>query len=121
MAIIHHWTKEQKEEWDEWVKTRPPIVQEMCKKFPPNRLYKLKTSNHRVTLYSFSEDRTITVIVSGEYNAVVFDRKVFGIKPEDLEECDLPDKNEVLGTMLTEDKDVEKFIDVARPYIVGKN
>ena len=116
MAII---TELDQKRWDEWVATRPPIIQELCKKFPPNRLYKLKSSNHRVTLYSYNEDGTMTVIVSGEHNAVMFERRVFGIKPEDLEECDLPGKDEPLGTMLTEQEEVDKFIEENREQIVN--
>ena len=95
--------------WNEWVATRPESVQKLCRQLPPNRLYRLKTSGHRVTLYSYCEDGTLTVEVSGEYNAVMFDRRVFGIKPEDLEECDLPKPGEPLGTILTDRKEVEAF------------
>lgn len=95
--------------WSEWVATRPESVQKLCRQLPPDRLYRLKTSGHRVTLYSYSEDGTLTVVVSGEYNAVTFGRKVFGIKPEDLEECELPQPGEPLGEMLTDPKDVEAF------------
>jgi len=35
---------------------------------------------------------------------------VFGIKPEDLEECDLPGEDEILGVTLTEREDVRQFI-----------
>jgi hypothetical protein len=38
------------------------------------------------------------VDVTGEYNLVAFERRVFGIKPEDLEECDLPGLHEPLGS-----------------------
>lgn len=120
MAIINQWTKEQKKEWNNWVKTRPPIIQEMCKKFPPNRLYRLKTTGHRVTLYSFCEDGTISVNVTGKYNAIVFDRCVFGIHPDDLEECDPPNENEPLGTVLTQDNDIGKFLDCCRENIYNK-
>ena len=41
---------------------------------------------------------TLTVIVSGRFNYVAFERRVFGIKPEDLEECDLPRADEPLGS-----------------------
>jgi hypothetical protein len=50
----------------------------------------------------------------------MFDRGVFGIKPEDLEECDLPKPEESLGTFLTKQKDVENFCDAVRPIILTK-
>ena len=119
MAKVIEWSDEQKKAWDEWVATRPAVIQEMCKRFPPNRLYRLKTSNQRVTLYSYSEDGTLTVNVTGEYNAVMFERRVFGIKSDDLEECDLTNGDDVTGAVLTEQEDVESFIDMGRPAIVG--
>ena len=87
MAVVREIDKA---ELNKWLEGRPPIIQDLCKKFPPDRLYLYKPTNHRVTLYSYSEDGTMTIVVSGDYNAVVFPRQVFGIKPEDLVECDLP-------------------------------
>ena len=42
---------------------------------------------------------TLKVTVSGQFNAVAFERQVFGIKPEDLEECDLPPANMPVGSL----------------------
>ena len=106
-----------KVEWDKWVEGRPPIVQDLCRRFPPDRLYLYKPTNHRVTLYSYSEDGTMTIVVLGDYNAVIFPRQVFGIKPEDLVECDLPAKNEPCGAMLTSDEDIEAFVELHRQKI----
>ena len=64
-----------------------------------------------------SEDGTLTVNITGEYNFVTFDRQVFGIKPEDLEECDLPGKGEPVGTVLTGTKEIDDFIDKIRDTI----
>ncbi len=98
------------EAWHEWVNERPEVIQELCAKFPPDRLYMLKTSNHRVTIVSYSEDGTITVFVSGEFNEIVFEREVFGVKAEHLEECDLPDDADAVGVLLTEPDDVDIFV-----------
>jgi hypothetical protein len=100
--------------FDCWVAERPPEVQRLCKLLPPDRLYLLKTSGHRVTLRSYCEDGTVTVNVTGQYNVVTFDRYVFGIKPEDLEECDLPPAYAPVGTLLTEEAEVDAFIDIER-------
>ena len=108
-----------KASWAEWVASRPPVVQVMCALLPPDRLYLLKTSGHRVTLISYSENRTVTVEVTGQFNAVDFDCKVFGISPEDLEECDLPGEDEPLGTMLRKQEDIEAFIDAIRPAVLA--
>ena len=119
MSKIIEWNEEQQKAWNEWVASRPEIVQDLCRRFPPYNLYRLKSSGHRVTLYSYSEDGTLTVNVSGEYNAVMFDRQVFGIKPDGLEECSLPSAQEPLGTMLRESEDVERFIDMVRPAVLA--
>ena len=100
--------------WNEWVATRPENVQRLCRQLTPDRLYRLKTSGHRVTLYSYAEDGTVTVNVTGEYNTLTFERQVFGIKPEDLEECDLPEPGESLGAMLTDPKNVDAFCAIVR-------
>lgn len=100
--------------WNEWVESRPPEVQALCRKLPPDRLYKMTSSGHKVTIYSYAENGTVTVNVTGEYNHVVFDRHVFGIDPGDLEECDLPSKDERVGTRLTEPEDVSEYIECCR-------
>lgn len=114
------WTREQKQEWEEWLSERPSQIRELAQKFPPNKLYLLKTSNHRVYPIAYHEDGTLSVAVTGQYNTIMFDRKVFGIKPDDLEECDLPGENEELGTLLTEEEDIESCINVVRPIILRK-
>jgi hypothetical protein len=96
--------------WKAWVAARPERVRELCKKYPPNRLYLLKSSGHRVFIYSYSEDGTVSVCVTGKFNFVTFERRVFGISPQDLEECDLPSTDEPLGVVLTEREDVELYL-----------
>lgn len=107
-------------QWDEWVKTRPKSVQKLARKFPPNKLYRIKPKGQRVTIHSYSEDGTLTVNVTGEYNAVVFDRQVFGMKPRDLEECDLPPKDEKLGTMTKDPNEIRQLIKEMRKQAASK-
>jgi hypothetical protein len=96
-------------EWSDWLADRPDSVKAAAEKFKPWKLYRLKGSGHRVTLVSFDEPAdgspvTLKVFVSGEFNAVAFERTVFGIQQDDLEECDLPGPGEVCGSM---DLDIE--------------
>lgn len=96
MAVWINWTNKQKDLWKEWVESRPQVIQDMVKKydlyFP--KLYLLKTTGQKVTLYSFSENGTVTVNITSKFNkgiqqlGALFDRRVFGINPADLEECD---------------------------------
>lgn len=72
--------------WSAWVASRPKIVREMAERINPWTLYRLKTTDQRVTLVSFAEDRTVRVRVTSEHNGPwVVDREVFGINPDDLE------------------------------------
>lgn len=105
--------------WNAWVATRPPVIQAMCAKLPPDRLYRMKSTGQRVTLHSYSENETVTVDITGEYNATMFDRQVFGVAADDLEECDLPASDEPIGTLLTEEAEVEAYIDLTRPAILA--
>ena len=112
-------TDEEKKVWDEWVSSRPDIIKNLCIKFPPNLLFKMKDTGHRVTVYSYSDDNTMTVNVTGKYNVLTFDRRVFGIKPEDLEECNIPKDSETVGTIITKPEEVEAHINAIRPIILG--
>lgn len=79
--------------YSEWVASRPLIVQEMIRKWPPNILFRLKTTGQRVVVIAYNESGTVTVDVLEEFNPerpYTTNRRVFGINPHDLEECDLP-------------------------------
>ena len=95
-------TPEQAQGWESWVAERPDNVREVARRFDPWTLYRLKSSGHRVTVGAFDEEEdgrvTLRVNVSGEFNFVTFERSVFGIDPNDLEECDLPGPDEPLGS-----------------------
>jgi hypothetical protein len=109
-------TKELEDDWDRWVAERPPAVRMVAEKFKPWKLYRLKSSGHRVTIVSFGEHQdgaTLTVAVTGDFNFVINDRTVFGIKPDDMEECDLPGPDEKLGSILSGEQ-VEENLDALR-------
>ena len=104
-------TPEQEAEWIAWTKERPECIREVAARFSPWELYLLKTSGHRVFIGSFEEQAdgtvTLTVNVTGDFNLVAFERSVFGIKPEDLEPCELPSSGEMLGSMGMSIEDVK--------------
>lgn len=83
--------------FQDWLISRPKCIQEMAEKYPPNRLYRLTKTGQRVTLASYSEDGTVRIHVLPEFNKERFEgltdmcREVFGVNPNDLAECDLPD------------------------------
>jgi hypothetical protein len=78
-------------------------------------LYRMKSTNRRVTVQSFNEGPpvTLTVNVEGKFNLVVMERAVFGIDPDDLEPCDLPGDDEMLGSAMTHEQ-VDENIDALR-------
>lgn len=115
MATLFEWTDEKKREWDAWVAERPECVRVLCKRLPPNKLYRMKSTGQRVTIAAYAENGTVRVNITGQYNALVFEREVFGIDADDLEECDVPAPDEPVGAILTEEGDVKAFIDLQRP------
>ena len=113
MARFTEPTPEQEALWAQWVSERPQIIQDVASRFEPWSLYLMKETGQRVTLVSFSEDGTLTVCVSGEFNLVMHERNVFGINPDDLEPCELPAKGEALGSVLSSEE-VEENLDALR-------
>ena len=113
MARIIEPTAKEKKAWTVWVASRPNNVRNVVERFDPWSLYRMKSTGHRVTIHSFSEDGTLTVNITGEFNTILFDRQVFGINPDDLEPCDLPDADEITGTVMTQEQ-VDENIDNLR-------
>ena len=89
MAKIAEWTAEDESEWLKWCDERPPVVQKIARRFRPNILYRLKTTGQRGVMYSISEDGTVTMDFPWAYNWIsMMDLQVFGLDPNDIEECD---------------------------------
>jgi hypothetical protein len=95
---------EQEREWKEWVAGRPEAVRAVAERFEPWTLYRMKSTGQRVFVMGFFDADSagkvlLSVGVTGEFNLVAFERKVFGIDPDDLMECDLPAPDEALGSL----------------------
>lgn len=101
------------EEYRAWFDARPPAIQVMIRRWPPNRLY-LMDSGRRATIAAYQErgDGTYTVMmdVTGEYNQIAFARRVFGVDPETLVECDLPEPGEPLGVLLKTKEEIDAYV-----------
>ena len=112
MAIIEEPSEEARAGWKAWVAERPDRVRAVAERFEPWRLYHLKSSGHRVVLTSFNEHAdgrvTLRVDVLARFNALAFERNVFGVDPDDLEECDLPAPSEPVGAAIPQE-DVQAF------------
>lgn len=113
MARIMEPSAKAKRAWRKWVDSRPPAVKALAERFDPWSLFLLKTTGQRVVVASYSEDGTVSVNVLAAFNAVLFERTVFGINPDDLEPCDLPAPDEALGALLSSG-DVQNNIDLLR-------
>ena len=86
-------------EFDKWLADRPQVIKDLAKRFPPNVLYQMKDTGHRVFVRGYSEDGTLIVHIGGQLNRVMFERDVFGVPPEKLEECDFPPEDEPVGAL----------------------
>jgi hypothetical protein len=111
MANFVDWNEEQSAGWHEWLASRPPVIQELAAKLPGDRLYRIKDTGHRGTIHSYHENSTVTLLVDGRFNRVLFSRKVFGLSPEELEECDLPSADEQLGDFSAESETNRAFVE----------
>lgn len=120
MARFTEPAPEQEAAWSEWLSERPRDVQAVAARFEPWSLYKMLSTGHRVTLVSVNEAHgepvTLTVAITGQFNALLHDRAVFGIDPDDLVPCDLPDPSEKLGAQMTREQ-VEDNIDAMRVLV----
>ena len=104
--------------YEAWVIARPPLVRAVAERFDPWSLYRLKSSGHRVTIYCFDEDAedghvTLQVDVSAAFNCVLFERRVFGVPPEDIEPCELPTEDDMTGALLRQNE-VEAHLPMLR-------
>jgi hypothetical protein len=119
MARYTEPTPEQIVQWAIWTRDRPAHVRRVAERFDPWSLYLMKSTGHRVFVHGFDETEggvTVRVVVSGEFNLVAMERSVFGIDPEDLSPCELPDASEPVGSALGP-QEVEANIDVLRVKI----
>ena len=111
MAAFRSPSTDDQRVWEEWLASRPAHVRQVAEQFPPWELFLLKSSGHRVVPHSFQENKetkavTMTLDVLGEFNVLFYERRVFGVKPEDLEPCALPADDEPHGVVLTPDEAV---------------
>lgn len=58
MAKILEFTEAEQVEWDAWVESRPDVVKDLAKRFPPNVLFRLKPGKQRVHVISYAENGT---------------------------------------------------------------
>lgn len=82
----------------DWASTLPKPCDEIALRIRPDTLYRMSSTGHRVYPLSYGEDGTVRVAVTGRFNCLAFEREVFGVNPNDLTECDLPEEGEQLGT-----------------------
>jgi hypothetical protein len=117
MAQLEDLSPEQQAELNEWAESCPPVIQELLTRVKPNRLYLNKPTQQRGYAVAWNENGTVTLAFIGKYNGpdvLDFDRNVFGLTPEELEECDLPSPDEQLGARLTDPKDILSHINDLR-------
>jgi len=76
---------------NEWLTGRPQAVKDMAYKVKPWYLYRLKPTGQHCSIYSYSEDGTVTISIEGHDSEAldtvnkIIGFNVFGIEPQDLE------------------------------------
>lgn len=124
MARLYDPRPEQQASWDQWVASRPANVRAVAENFDPWSLYRIKDTGQRCTLVSFGEaddgSVTLAVAVTGDHNLTMFDRKVFGLNPSDVEPCDPAPPDETVGTVLTDLDAIDSYIDAIRPMVLAR-
>ena len=68
----------------EWFNSRPFCIQEIIKKYPPNKEYRIGDSPFPVTIYCYSEEQDGNVSLKVDVHSPILPRRVFGIEPEAL-------------------------------------
>jgi hypothetical protein len=114
MARFHEPTPEQRQQHERWCHSLPPPIRAVAERISPWELYQIRDQPARVTLSSIYLDADgrvkVTVCVSGDFNRCLFERRVFGVSPDELQPCDLPAPGEELGALV----DVEAMSDADR-------
>lgn len=119
MALHMEWTDEHEQIWQEWLSDRPAVIRDLATRFHPAKLYLLKTTGQKGTIESFGEDGTIRMQFDGRFCKVVFAKSVFGLKPDDIEECELPGPDEEVGNYCEEnDIDPDEIIPEIRAKMI---
>lgn len=111
MAKFIEFNEQQRANVNEWLATRPPVIQELVAKLPPDRLYRVKSTGQRGTIDSYSENGTVTLVIDGTYCYVMFGQRVFGLSADMIEECDLPGPDDPVGNFAAESPENKAFIE----------
>lgn len=119
MATIKEPTKRDARDWERFVAGLPEHMRESVKAKPPWRLYRHLGTGQRVLISAYAEDGTVRMIVSAQFNLVVFEREVFGVPLHELEECDLPGADEEVGAILTTQEQINGWIAENRERILA--
>jgi hypothetical protein len=74
--------------WNNWVAKRPPVVRDLCERFPPWKYFDMPKTGQVVTVLSYFENGTLKVWVHADRvsTPAVVQFGVFGVPPEDLKE-----------------------------------
>lgn len=133
MANIVEPTEELQSMFEEWIagEDMTDEIKAIARKYPPWNLYRLKTTDQKVRTISFSDNGTVRVLVSNKYNFDPTNTEVYGIDPNDLEECDIPEKtydwvvNEQTGMISLRSNDpnfkINKYVQVFPDPKKGEN
>ncbi len=116
------------DQWEAFLDGRPAEVIAVFRRFPVWELFRMKSTGQRVQVVAVNEhegdEPTLTVAVRPEWNFVTFGRNVFGIPLDDLEPCELPGPDELVGAMLDEhevDANIDELRLMVRPDLFERD
>ena len=94
-------TEEQKEIWERWLSERPAHVIKVAREYPPDFVYEYKredgsTVNCLIVSYDELKNGSVELMISVKKDLnpdsmIAFDRRVIGIKPEQLTQLEKRD------------------------------
>jgi hypothetical protein len=80
----------EKSPFELWLEGRPPVIQDLARRFPPEGLYRIKSTGQVCQLYSYTEFRDggvgfMVTCLPGQSVLFPEGHRVFGLKEDDIE------------------------------------
>lgn len=97
MARVYEPTLSQVAAWVLQVRSMTAAARAVWERVDPWTLYRIKPNGFRVLIGEVSDDGAIKVNLSPDYNFLIGDAWISGVKVDELEECDLPAPDELVG------------------------
>lgn len=82
--------------WNAWLSDKPDHIKNLCGRFPPDRLYLMKSTGYRVIITAYGDGDIFVVTASNVFNPTLrYSMRISGVPSKELEECDVPETGEL--------------------------